>query len=733
MWLKVALVACLALGGAAANAIWSAMWSVYGQGSPALQGRADVFDVLTRDVASGSLQPLSDQQLADLARLSAHTWAAEQARYAAVIADSKRRYVSVTWTLGEWRRLAGVASDVTQRDDGTAWVSHALWTDLGRPATLVGDTLLINGRQFIVGGILPERFAGLTAASQSGVWVTGDDTESGDVKAVNAWNAFVQAPDDARRQQLAAVGLVTQPRSLAGLASRAATLTASPEAMAWVLVICVVAFGAVVLSGAIIDHRCGEISLRTALGATPRQLGWMVARQSATLSLAGGAFGSLTGYWALRWAETQMFPSLHGLAATPTGVQLLISIGAPTCVCVAASLVKLATLLRSGRVSIRNADRSARNAVGDGRQTMVFVQIALTTALLLATAVAIDRSEAIVRARQAGVPEDVTVLGLSHPSGWLNPSAGRNSYNALLMKLRREKLSTGLVDSTPYGSSFSATFTTPDMKEVEAESRISTTEFFAALGLPLADGRVFDGNDTARSEPVAVINDVFANRAFPSGAVGRTISNGAGEFIRIIGVIRTLNHPVASLPRPQVIRPWSQAYSPRMYLLVRSTDPRTLELVRKQIIGLRVDRELPLRTMVRESLVLERLTAIVLGTASLTAALVAFAGIYVLLLDWVMSRRQEIAVRLVLGASHGSVFRRVFSHAVRIAAIGVAAGVALGWLELRLAQSLVFGIEPPTVWIVGALTVTTIASLLAVAAVPAWRATRFSATSYLSR
>ncbi len=244
---------------------------------------------------------------------------------------------------------------------------------------------------------------------------------------------------------------------------------------------------------------------------------------------------------------------------------------------------------------------------------------------------------------------------------------------------------------------------------------------------------MFDGNDTAHSEPVAVINDVFANRAFPSGAVGRTISNGAGELIRIIGVIRTLNHPVASLPRPQVIRPWSQTYSPRMYLLVRSTDPRTLELVRKHIIGLRVDRELPLRTMVRESLVLERLTAMVLGTASLTAGLVAFAGIYVLLLDWVMSRRQEIAVRLVLGASHGSVFRRVFSHAARIAAIGVVSGVALGWLGLRLAQSLVFGIEPPTAWIVGALTVTTIASLLAVAAVPAWRATRFSATSYLSR
>lgn len=192
-----------------------------------------------------------------------------------------------------------------------------------------------------------------------------------------------------------------------------------------------------------------------------------------------------------------------------------------------------------------------------------------------------------------------------------------------------------------------------------------------------------------------------------------------------------------SQPSADICRPSSQMNDSNRTILIRAAgDPaRLMTAVRSRVLAL--DRNLPLQQFgaLEESLgaglARRRFSTLLLTLFAGLAVMLAAIGIYGLLSYWVTSRESEIALRLALGASPSTILRWTSFHALRLALVGVAFGVAGGWAAARTLEDLVFGIPPrnPATMIAAALAVMAIA--LAATVVPAWRAARVDAARRL--
>lgn len=174
-----------------------------------------------------------------------------------------------------------------------------------------------------------------------------------------------------------------------------------------------------------------------------------------------------------------------------------------------------------------------------------------------------------------------------------------------------------------------------------------------------------------------------------------------------------------------------------MAIMIRAAgDPVTLmPSVRRRVLAL--DRNLPLQRLatleqsLAAGLARRRFSTLLLTLFAGLAMMLAAIGIYGLLSYWVTSRESEIAIRLALGAPPSTILRWASLHALRLAVVGIAFGVAGGWAAARGLEDLVFGIPPrnPATMVAAALAVTVIA--FAAAAIPAWRAARVDAARRL--
>jgi predicted permease len=259
--------------------------------------------------------------------------------------------------------------------------------------------------------------------------------------------------------------------------------------------------------------------------------------------------------------------------------------------------------------------------------------------------------------------------------------------------------------------------------------------FFRTVGMSLVAGRDFQWGDDIRSRPVAIVSADLARRIFPRGdAIGRHIHIGAepkDQSAEVVGIVSDARlGDIRQSPPPAVFRPLLQEpmYQPIPVLVVRTeTAPLALaDVARKAVSSLGQEYAPNLSTLdeqVNESLLQERILAIVSWLFAGLALLLGLLGLFALLAHTVALRTREIGVRVALGATAGRLVRAVMLQGLTLTGIGVAVGVPTAIAAARFVRSLLFSLSPSDPLTVGF----TALALLAVGPLAAWWPARAAA------
>jgi putative ABC transport system permease protein len=264
----------------------------------------------------------------------------------------------------------------------------------------------------------------------------------------------------------------------------------------------------------------------------------------------------------------------------------------------------------------------------------------------------------------------------------------------------------------------------------------ATPELFRALGVPLLEGRLFGAADTAGAPVALVVSRAWAERYYPSeSALGRRLrSGGCSECPpeTVVGVVGDVKYRGLQGTAEAIYVPFRQDTRPSVNLVVRSSvEPGAVAAgVRARIRSL--DPDLPLEGMatmeerLHDSVAGPRRWTRLLGSFAAAAVLLAAIGIFGVMSYTVVQQRQEIGVRMALGATPAAVVGLMVGRGMRRALLGVALGVAVAVPAARVLKGVLFEVgatDPPTM---GAVTALLFAVALLACWLPARRAARIN-------
>jgi putative ABC transport system permease protein len=662
--------------------------------------------------------------------------------------------------------------DADARPDAvqTVVVSHSFWMrELAGAPGAIGQTVAISRKPFIVIGVLPPGFRYMTpadvyrllepqvAANYRGMQSRNTRTTLfaiGRLKtgvSVTAARAEMQTIADAVATEYGVTAKGTDVQ-LVALADRvvgdmAATLTVVAGAVLLLLLIACVNLAGLLLNKS--ASRTHEFRIRAAIGGSRRALIRQLLIEQALLVVTGGVLGALAGA-AILTALVSVAPrEMPRLDEIRLNVAVLSWTTLFSCAC--AFLFGILPAIRASGVSgqglvvrsVRGATRSATAM----RRALMLAEIAVATVLLSGAGLMVHTMVRLARVDPGFDPHNLqTVMFSLSGAEW--PDARKQVfYDAVVEHLRvlPEVENAALTYSLPMlGSNWWQVFNMPG---ITAEHWVSVGEFpnagmvpvtagyFDTLRIPLLKGRYFDRTDTPDSLPVAIINNSVARKYWPNDdAIGKQIRQGFpsepfGPWRTIIGVVSDIKQEgVDQKTPPQVYLPAVQVPRTTMFAIARTRGTVSPSSIEAAIHDL--DRTIPVfndRTVdqvMRESSSRRRIAMVVLSVFGVVAVLLAAIGVYGVIAQGVAERRQEISVRMALGATGAQILRLFLRHGLIAAAVGVAVGIVATMTAARSLSSLVFGVtvtDPATLGSVAALL--TVVTLLA-CYIPARSATR---------
>ena len=496
-----------------------------------------------------------------------------------------------------------------------------------------------------------------------------------------------------------------------------------------------------------IPGRMREAAIRTALGATRRQLFRRMLTESLLLGILGGALGVWLGSQGVTWL----------VRAAPPGLPRLDEVHMDSRVLWFAVLLSLFTSVLSGvlpawrasKADVQEALKSGGAAAGESqgsrrlREALVGIEVGMSTALLIVAGLLTSSLFHLLRVDPGFATEKVLTVDVDlPPQRYSEPTARLHFYNALLDRLRGLPgvHASGWVSRLPLEGETSVTgLDVPPggPSHFPANFRTASPGYSAAVGIRLLHGRIFSESDRGRK--VVVVSESVAQRFWPGqNPIGRTCLTFWGgkeedEVIGVVGDVRTVKLDAA--PVMMVYVPdWFGGKNLRVPqsagIVVRTSgDERGVEPSVREAIHA-ADSEVPIvamrsmSEMVSES-VAPRRFQMLLGLLFAGAALfLASLGIYGVIAYSVEQRRRELGIRSALGAQVSDLHRMILRQGMTPVAAGLLTGLSGSLVIGRLIESLLFGVkaaDPMTMGTVAFLV--TIVALLA-CFIPSRRASR---------
>ena len=430
-----------------------------------------------------------------------------------------------------------------------------------------------------------------------------------------------------------------------------------------------------------------------------------IFRQLLTESLVLVTTGAALG-WCLALVATRALAVTAQIEAglSPDRTVLLVTLGISIAVAMAFSLAPFRrtmqlSLDRTLRASNQNLSLS-RHRIRGGNAAIAF-QIALCFTLLVAAALTL-RTLLNYESQSLGMQADKLLIFDLNPQGLTGDAQAWSFYNRLLAQLRaipgveavsvsQWRLGSGWLRSGGIDLDGKLLLDSSGRKADIYQNAVGAG-FFHTLGVPLLAGRDFSDADVPGSTPVVMVNQEFARRFLPHGALGHRIDKG----LEIIGIAADSTYrSVSEKKMPTIYYSLAQTgMTGELTAEVRAASHpmELLPAVRRTIRE--IDPNLPLQNPTTQAAQFEKsyvtsdlFARLALGFGLLAAVLVA-TGLYGTLIYRLQRRRSEIGIRMALGALRGAVLWMVLRESLLIAAAGFAAGfpLALGVAHLLRSQ-----------------------------------------------
>ncbi len=780
--LAAAILTTLTLGVGATTAIFSVVDAVIIRPLPFREPDRLVL-VWETEPNGGRLQPFSPPNLEDL-RASATTlseiggWVYE--RYAVTGSGDAEEVLAVRVTEGFFEVLGATATlgrtfDAAEEADRRAVVlSHAYWTArFGGDRGVLGRTLVLDHEPYEVVGVMGPAFR-FPDRDDVAMWIPQVRYPWEEIRHTRNTSVIARLAPGATPDQvndeigiMAAALSEDYPDTNAGWGARvqpadvlsgdASNLVVLLAAVGLVLLIACVNVSNLLLARASDRHR--ELAVRRSLGASRIRIVRQLMIEGGLLAVLGSSLGvalAAPGTRALLSLEPGALPAWNRVDVDgrvlvfAAALTVLITVSTGLLPAVRASRERMTEGLHdSGRWN--GPTRSAAKT----RSLLSVVEVALSVVLLAGAGLLVTSMIRLTRVDPGFRPDGLVTATLELPETRYEYGTGamEGTFESILSAVRGIPGVSGAgwvttLPMNPVGTDYDIEFylvehpdRSPTDAPPQADFRVASGGYFEAMGIPLVAGRTIRDSDRSDTQPVAVVNQTFADRFFPGESpLGERVQvytpEGAG--FEIIGVVGNVRHRgLDDTSRPELYLPYQQMTHGEMTLAVRSA-LETGALVRglKEAVA-RVDADLPLigvseaPSLLDDSVADRRFHMILLLCFAGLGLTLAVVGVYGTTSYSVSRRRHEIGIRMAVGAARADVRRLVLGQGLRLASTGIALGLLGAVLLTQTLQALLFGVAPVDPLTFGVVVGVVALSALLACWLPARRAARVEPTQAL--
>jgi predicted permease len=619
-------------------------------------------------------------------------------------------------------------------------LSFAAWKSLFfSDRSVVGKSILLKGEPYVVIGVLP---ANTHTTSPADLWTPLQPTTSGEGEGQN-YHIVMRLKNGSSWAEANAQLAILRPKSFLGFAKEyesgnswlsalplqkdLASTARTPAIILMSAVALILLIACANLTGLMlvrVMRRGGELSTRLALGATKASIFRQLMMEPAILAITGGLLGVALADSSLdlltRFSPPDILP-MGGLAIDGRVVSFALLATVLTCL-----LLGILPAMEIRRAEIRpSMAATSRSGPGNGRprirQWLIAGEVTLTIVLLTSAGLLVRTLIHLQTLPPGFDATNVMAAQASLDDGrYHNSQAFQRLLQQTIAAMKNipgvESAAVGL--NLPFERGLNNGFHVADGLEKGPDQMTSsdyvTPEYFRALRIPLVAGREFSESDTANSQPVAIVNESFARKFMGStNAVGRHIGSGKSTYL-IVGVVGDVTKKpglIVAAPLASEVTyyiPAAQAEQPLLNLVHVWFQPSWIVRTQREVTGLTesmqnamasVDPALPIASFHRlgdlQALALrqQRFEASLLGVLAGLALLLSLVGVYGLVSNMVVQRTREIGIRMALGSSIRQAMLEVGTSGLAAVALGLAGGLALSAISVRLIKSELYGVK----------------------------------------
>lgn len=660
--------------------------------------------------------------------------------------SAEPRQVHAALVSADFFRLVGVSpllGTADQRGEQRVVLGHSFWQrNFGGDTSLIGRGVTLSGRVYTVTGVMPPAFQ-FPIHSPADLWMVVRDDQFNpalrdrrDARLIEVMARLrpgVTVPEAQADMDLIAANLRREhPLTNADMGVRVVPaieqVTGNVASVLWLLlgaVGCVLAIACANVANLLLARvvqRRPELAVRVALGAGRLRIVRQLVIECLPIAAAGGVLGGLLSMWGLQALVSVVPADLP--RADEIGVDLRVLAFTATVSLMSLATVALVPAWRESSAAYGFVLQQASGAVSPGRRwrrflrVLVIVQIAAAMILLSGAALLVNSFVRLSQEVPGYDPRNVLTFSLS----WLPPAYGPVRAAQAFQTLQER------LEVIPGVQAASIGLQLPDRGEpmldsdlpfVEVEGRpVARSErtraavltvqprYFRTLGIPVVGGRDFDADDQPATRPVVVINESLARAAFGDDvAVGRRLRIDGWTFLgqrtaEIVGVVGDVKHRhLGGDAAPLVYMPLTQNPVARASVVVKTSDDplravgAVREVVRSMDPGRPIEDLQTLEQRLAGSLAQDQFSTFVLGLFAAIALVLAAGGLYAVLTCLVEQRRQELGIRLTLGARAPDVLGLVLRDGMLTIGMGIAAGLGGALAVSRVFERLLFGVS----------------------------------------
>jgi putative ABC transport system permease protein len=620
-------------------------------------------------------------------------------------------------------------------------LSHDFWRRRfgGNPNT-VGQTITLNDKPYTVVGVMPAGFAFPSTRTQA--WVpmafSAAERKTRDTNYIDVIarlkpgvsleqaraNMDAVARSQAERYPKTNVGVGVTVVSLQEhiVGDVRPMLVVLLGAVAFILLIACANVANLLLARAASRQR--EMSIRGALGASRSRVVRLLLTESVLLAIVGGAVGLLLAIWSLDLLvslKPANLPRLAEIGVNRTVFLFTLGVSVFT-----GLLFGVVPALQVSRLDLNEGLKESTRGGTDSprrhrmRALLVVSEVALSLVLLVGAGLMIRSFSRLLAVDPGFKADHVLTAFVSLPQSKYPKHEEQTAFfDRLLERLRNLPgvTAAGLVTDIPLYGGSSTGFDIEGRPEAApgtramSDYRLISSDYFAAMGMRLAKGRVFSRHDNETAPGVVIINETLAARFFAGeDPIGRRLdlSGDPKDLREIVGVVGDVrNYGLDAEVKPEVYVPFLQSAPSYLasvvsapVIVVRSAMEASAlgSAVREQVQALDKDQPVSeIKTMewyLADSMAQRRFNMFLLGAFAGLALVLAAVGIYGVIAYTVTQRTHEMGIRIALGAKGGDILRLVFSNAMATTLTGIALGLAAAFALTRLLRSLLYQVSP---------------------------------------